>query len=63
MGKVMSTEEVGNEEGEFCDEELFYGMDSKRRDEAFNALIGVAGAMGALFMDLQPDPKGQSRVH
>ena len=62
LASVMTTEEVGNDD-EHCEEELFYGMDVKRRDEAFNALVGVAGAMGALFMDLQPDPKGQSRMH
>ncbi|KAK5135362.1 hypothetical protein LTR08_005304 [Meristemomyces frigidus] len=62
MASVMTTEEVSNDL-EHCEEELIYGMDKKRRDEAFNAMVGVAGAMGALFMDLQPDPKLQTRMH
>ncbi|KAK0326742.1 hypothetical protein LTR82_002585 [Friedmanniomyces endolithicus] len=54
---LASTEEHGNDEAT-CEEEVVYGMVSERRDEAFNALIGVSGAM---WMELQSAAAWQTR--
>ncbi|KAK0298105.1 hypothetical protein LTR91_002090 [Friedmanniomyces endolithicus] len=54
---LASTEEHENDETN-CEEEVVYGMVSERRDEAFNALIGVSGAM---WMELQAEAAWQTR--
>ncbi|TKA83482.1 hypothetical protein B0A55_00551 [Friedmanniomyces simplex] len=55
---LASTEEHTNDETK-CEEEVMYGMVSDRRDEAFNALIGVSGAT---WMELQPEAAWQTRT-
>lgn len=59
IAAILTTEEIPNDE-EHCEEDLLYGMDSDRRDEAFNALIGISGA---LWMALQPEAAWQGRTH
>ncbi|KAK0993077.1 hypothetical protein LTR91_008139 [Friedmanniomyces endolithicus] len=54
---LASTDEHENDETT-CEEEVVYGMVSERRDEAFNALIGVSGAM---WMELQSEAAWQTR--
>ncbi|KAK4550289.1 hypothetical protein LTR36_003256 [Oleoguttula mirabilis] len=48
---LLTTEEIPNDEAH-CEEELLYGMEGDRRDEAFNAVIGLSGV---LWMGLQPE--------
>ncbi|KAK5116338.1 hypothetical protein LTR85_009310 [Meristemomyces frigidus] len=52
---VLTTEEVPNDEAH-CEEELLYGMEDDRRDEAFNGIIGLSGV---LWMQLQQEPAWQ----
>jgi len=54
---LASTEEHENDETT-CEEEVVYGMVSEQRDDAFNALIGVSGAM---WMELQSEAAWQTR--
>lgn len=58
LAAILTTEETPNDE-EHCEEELLYGMDPDRRDEAFNALIGLSGA---LWMRLQPEAAWQDGI-
>ncbi|KAF2764268.1 hypothetical protein EJ03DRAFT_378752 [Teratosphaeria nubilosa] len=56
---VASIEEQPNSP-DACDEEVLYAMGENRRNEAFNALIGISGA---LWQELQPQPEWQTRQH
>ena len=45
-------------------EDYIYGMTEDHRNEAFNALIGIAASeAGVLWMELQPEPSWQMRIH
>ena len=56
---LATTEETPNDRN-WCEEELLYGMNEDRRNEAFNTIIGLSGA---LWQELQPEAGEQYRMH
>ncbi|KAK4972360.1 hypothetical protein LTR97_007406 [Elasticomyces elasticus] len=56
--RLASTEEHTNDETSYI-EETMYGMVADRRDEAFNSIIGISGAM---WMELQSPSDWQART-
>jgi len=56
--RLASTEEHTNDETSYIDETM-YGMVADRRDEAFNSIIGISGAM---WMELQSPSDWQART-
>ncbi|KAK5115478.1 hypothetical protein LTR62_001137 [Meristemomyces frigidus] len=64
---LASTEEHSNEvalEDEGAADEYLYGMTTDARDEAFNALIGLAASeAGVLWQELQPESDWQTHEH
>ncbi|KAK4556243.1 hypothetical protein LTR86_006940 [Recurvomyces mirabilis] len=64
---LASTEEQPNEvllQDNVSGEEFFYGMTEDKRNEAFNALVGLASSEASvLWMELPPEPEWQMRVH
>ncbi|KAK4896651.1 hypothetical protein LTR27_005571 [Elasticomyces elasticus] len=58
FGWLASTEEHTNDETSYIDETM-YGMVADRRDEAFNSIIGISGAM---WMELQSPSDWQART-
>ena len=55
---LTTTEEHHNDESS-CIEEVLYGMENTPRDEAFNALVGISGAV---WMELPTEPQYQTRM-
>jgi len=56
---LLTTEEQSNDQNSI-EEELLYGMNEDRRNEAFNAILGISGQ---LWTELQVEPGWQKGLH